>query len=99
MSQSMFDIREYTRDICTNSSINTTDFSCGTNVWGPGIYLVKLLVWKFGFSCLKQISNILSWIIPEELSTIDPVCGVQRSVVDTVQLVCNLSSYFSYILI
>jgi len=56
--------------LCTNQSMNKTIDSVIT---GPGIYLIRLLVRKYGFSTLIKLSKIFKWVVPEELSSPDQV--------------------------
>ena len=61
-------------DLCTNPTINTSDFAAsGGDVVGPAVYLIKLLVRQYGFACLKDIFKQYEWIIPEGLRTTDQV--------------------------
>ena len=85
MSESFIDLLEYSRDICTDHTINTTDFNSSADVVRPGVYLVKLLVRRFGYSCLKHVSEIHNWIIPEELKTADKVSDLEP---------CSLDAYY-----
>ena len=85
ISESMIDLLEYARDICNDPTINTTDFNSSADVVGPGVYLVKLLVRRFGYSCLKQVSEIHNWIIPEGLKPADQVSDLEP---------CSLDAYF-----
>lgn len=61
-------------ELCADPAVNTTDFTVSSeDVVGPAVYLLKLLVRKYGFPCLKQVSDQHQWIIPEGLRTADQV--------------------------
>ena len=70
--QQLFQLMQTTENICSDPVINTTNFSEGDAV-GPAIYLLKLLVRRFGFTCLQKISIEQRWIIPEGLRQADQV--------------------------
>ena len=73
--QSEFELLQLAENVCTDPAINTKDFTVsGRDVVGPAVYLLKLLVRKYGFPCLKQVSGKLNWIIPKGLCTSDQVC-------------------------
>ncbi len=64
------DLLELAKEVCTDPVINTTDFNIsGVDCVGPGIYLLKLLVRQYGFTCLKEVSVRHPWVIPEGLNT------------------------------
>ncbi len=64
------DLLELAEEVCTDPVINTTDFNIsGVDCVGPGIYLLKLLVRQYGFTCLKEVSVRHPWVIPEGLNT------------------------------
>ena len=69
--QLIFDMRPV-EELCADSRINTV--ASNTDVVGPAVYLVKLLVRQYGFPCLKQVCEIHPWIIPEGLRTANQVC-------------------------
>ena len=72
--QQQYELIQLAEEICTDSSINTTDFSAsGEDVVGPAVYLLKLLVRRYGFPCLRKVSEQHQWIIPEGLITTDLV--------------------------
>ena len=53
------------REVCTNATINHVD---GTrDKIGPVFYLLKLIVRKYGFSCLAEVSADHTWVVPSEL--------------------------------
>ena len=69
------DLFELARDVCTDPAINTSDFTVNDrDVVGPAVYLLKLLVRKYGFPCLKQVYEKFNWIIPEGLRETNQVC-------------------------
>ena len=64
------------KKICSDTVINTTVINTSffsstedTDVLGPAVYLLKLLVRHFSFPCLKQASEKHLWIVPESLRT------------------------------
>jgi len=71
--QLQFEILQLAEEFCVDPNINTSDFSTSEDVFGPAIYLLKLLVRQYGFPCLKYVSELHPWIIPEDLRTTDQV--------------------------
>ena len=75
MSHSILSILE---KVCTDLDIN--DFSADdTDIVGPAVYLLKLLVRVYGFPCLKQVCETHPWIVPEGLRITDQVCQLSDS--------------------
>lgn len=72
VQQVQFVIMQLAEELCVDPAINTTDFAA-SDVVGPAIYLLKLLVRQFGFPCLKHVSEHCQWIIPEDLRIADQV--------------------------
>ena len=71
--QLIFDMH-HVEELCTDRRINTVDFSASnTDIVGPAVYLVKLLVRQYGFPCLKQVCETHPWIVPEGLRTANQV--------------------------
>ncbi len=70
--QLAFRVLQVTEEVCTDPIINTTNFIEG-DVVGPALYLLKLLVRKYGFTFLKQVSEEYRWILPEGLHTANQV--------------------------
>ncbi len=63
-------LMELAKKVCTDHFINSTDFRTkNADMFGPGIYLLKLLARQYGFPLLKQVSEKYVWIIPEGLRT------------------------------
>ncbi len=61
-------LMELAKSVCTDTVINTTTFSSRSwDVVGPAVYLLKLLMRQFSFSCLKQASEKYLWIVPDGL--------------------------------
>ena len=72
---SKFELLQLAENVCTDPAINTSDFTVsGRDVVGPAVYLLKLLVRKYGFPCLKQVYEEFNWIIPEGLHETNQVC-------------------------
>ncbi|CAI8002393.1 E3 ubiquitin-protein ligase rnf213-alpha [Geodia barretti] len=69
---------EETRLACTESKVNTIDTTGMFDTTGPIVYLLKLLVYQGGFSCVKKITKDQQWMIPKEFeqdreqNTLDP---------------------------
>ena len=53
--------------ICTDESINTVCVSGKLNATGPCIYLLKLIIRRFGFPLLKTVGTSYPKIIPKIL--------------------------------
>ena len=58
---------------CTESKVNTIDTTGMFDTTGPIVYLLKLLVYQGGFSCVKKITKDQQWMIPKEFEQ-DRVC-------------------------
>ena len=65
------DLLKITRVLCRDLRVNVVEH---TDISGPALYLIKLLVRQFGLQCLQVVSETHSWIIPEELSSGNKVC-------------------------
>ena len=61
------------RDVCTDATINHVDDTRHTDIVGPVIYLLKLIVRQYGFPCLAEISAVHAWVVPLELRRADEV--------------------------
>lgn len=61
-------------EVCTDPHINTTNFA-ESDAIGPAVYLLKLLVRQYGFSCLKKVSTEYQWVVPRGLRTANQVWG------------------------
>lgn len=59
--------------MCTDLNVNVLDSSGRKDITGPVIYLLKLLVRRYGFPCLKSVSEAHPWVVPEELGRGDNV--------------------------
>lgn len=53
---------------------NVQSFCKSSSVVGPSHYLLKLVVRQFGFSFLKELVRIHSWVIPKDISWSEEVC-------------------------
>ena len=62
----MMALIEIARTVCTDTLINPS-ITGHSDVTGPAVYLLKLLVRQFSYSCLEQASEKYPWIIPEGL--------------------------------
>lgn len=60
-------LMQVTKDVLTDSIINTTNFSEGRDVVGPAVYLIKFIVRQYGFYCLNKIYQSYQWILPDSL--------------------------------
>ncbi len=74
LKKSQLEIFQLAEELCRDPVINSTDFSTnGEDVMGPAVYLLKLLVRQYGYPCLRHVSELYQWIIPEGLCTADQV--------------------------
>ena len=62
-----------THDLCVDHRVNVVDPTGRVDTTGPALYMLKLLIRQFGYSCLKAVSTSHPWIIPEELRKGDEV--------------------------
>jgi len=61
------------RTLCTDPSINHIDQTGQTDTTGPALYLLKLIVRQYGFSCLTKVAKKHPWVVPHELKQVDEV--------------------------
>ena len=61
------------RSVCTDPSINHIGDTGQSDTTGPGLYLLKLIVRRYGFPCLKEVSVEHPWVVPHELKKADEV--------------------------
>lgn len=62
------------KKVCTDTSINCVDSSTKqSDITGPVLYLLKLIVRQYGFSCLEKVSAAYTWVVPPELKKVDEV--------------------------
>ena len=54
---------EAAKNICTSSDLNHIDAS---DSFGPNIYLLKLLIRRYGFTTLPKFVELHDWLIPKE---------------------------------
>ena len=74
-AQQLSELMQLLKKFCTDHLLNSMDFrSKSATVFGPGIYLLKLLVRQYGLPLLKQVSEKNPWIIPESLRAVNLVC-------------------------
>ena len=73
MDQEQLQFVQLVKDVCTDATINTTNFSEG-DIVGPAIYLIKVLVRQYGLYFLHQVVDDNQWIVPEALRSQDQVC-------------------------
>ena len=69
--QLKFKLVQLAESMCLDPTINSRDFDA--NAAGPTVYLLKLLVRRFGFQCLNTVSADHKWIVPKELQAADKV--------------------------
>ena len=55
--------------VCSDHQINCIDTTGRKNTVGPVIYLLKLMVRRYGMPCLKAAAEIYEWLIPFELKS------------------------------
>ena len=53
--------------ICTDKGINHIDVTGDSDTTGPIVYLLKLLMRRYGTDCLQQVSGRHEWVVPPEL--------------------------------
>ena len=66
-------LMQHTEEICVNAT-DTSDIS------GPALYLLKMIVRQFGFPCLNYLSEDFEWIIPNNLRDNTKVCFLTLSI-------------------
>ena len=59
--------------VCTDNSINCVASTRQSDITGPVLYLPKLIVRQYGFSCLAKVSAVYTWVVPPELKKVDEV--------------------------
>ena len=55
------------KEMCTDENINTVDVTGDSDMSGPVVYLLKLLVRRYGFPCLTKVCETHSWVVPTQL--------------------------------
>lgn len=70
--QLAFQLMQIVKEVCTDPAINATDFT-EVDVIGPAVYLIKLIVRQYGFSCLQAVTKEYQWIVPTDLHGTDKV--------------------------
>ena len=53
--------------LCTDSGVNHIDVTGDSDITGPIVYLLKLLVRKYGTDCLQRVSKDHQWVVPPPL--------------------------------
>ena len=61
------DLLKAAKSLCTNDVVNCIDTNELQNTVGPAIYLIKLLVRRYGMPYLKSACDVHDWIIPSAL--------------------------------
>ncbi len=59
--------------LCIDTRVNIISPTGKLDTTGPVFYLIKLLVRQFGFPCLRAVSRVHSWLVPEGLKRADNV--------------------------
>lgn len=54
--------------VCSNAVVNMIDRSGQHDTTGPSVYLMRVLVRRYGRSSLEKVASAYSWVIPEELT-------------------------------
>ena len=67
------------REVCTDTSINQVDSTRQSDITGPVLYLLKLIVRQYGFPCLAEVSAACAWVVPPELKKVDEVIIIGHS--------------------
>ena len=58
---------EVAEKVCTDTDINVVNHFQHISVVGPSIYLVKLLIRRYGMPCLKATAEAYKWILPDDI--------------------------------
>ena len=61
------------RAVCTDPTVNHIDDTGKSDTTGPALYLLKLIVRRYGFPCLTEVSEKHPWVVPNELKSEDEV--------------------------
>ncbi len=65
------------REACTDPTVNKVDVVGTSGIVGPVVYLLKLLVRRYGTHCLQNIVSsptlLCSWVVPHELQRSEEV--------------------------
>ena len=61
------------RDLCMDTRVNVIDPTGRVDTTGPVLYLMRLLVRQYGFTCLQSVSQAHPWVVPESLRRVDNV--------------------------
>ncbi len=56
-----------------DTRVNVIDPTGRVDTTGPVLYLMRLLVRQFGFTCLQRVSQAHPWVVPESLRRVDNV--------------------------
>ena len=67
------DLLRAVKTVCTDPSINHIDNTGETDTTGPALYLLKLIVRRYGFPCLTKVSVEHPWVVPHKLKPEDEV--------------------------
>lgn len=61
------------QNICSDLNINIVDTSGDIDTTGPIVYLMRLLVRRYGMSCLEKVADTYAWVVPETLKSVQEV--------------------------
>lgn len=61
------------RRVCTDYIVNQFVGNGQTDITGPALYLLKLIVRQYGFPCLAEVSMENPWVVPHKLKPEDEV--------------------------
>ena len=67
------------RDLCIDKSINHIDVTGDSDTNGPIVYVLKLVMRKYGTDCLQRVSKDHQWVVPPELRQGEEVRRIVRT--------------------
>ncbi len=68
-----YSLLKVAKKLCIDTRVNIIDPTGKLDTAGPVLYLIKLIVRQFGFPCLRAVSRVHSWLVPEGLKRADNV--------------------------
>ncbi|XP_064404373.1 E3 ubiquitin-protein ligase RNF213-like isoform X3 [Halichondria panicea] len=66
-----YSLLKVAKKLCIDTRVNIIDPTGKLDTTGPVLYLIKLIVRQFGFPCLRAVSRVHSWLVPEGLKRAD----------------------------
>ena len=65
------------QNVCSDLRVNIIDTSGHLDTTGPVVYLMRLLVRQYGMPCLEKVANTYSWVVPQQLKSMQEVSEVR----------------------